>query len=130
MKKKIINIILISILILTISIIYIKLLDIVKFKCLYKELFNIYCPGCGSTRMIKALINLEIYQAFRYNPLIFISIIITIIYIIYNAILYLKGKKLQIPSKKTIICIIILLLIYMILRNIPIFDFLIPTKIN
>lgn len=129
MKKRLIIAIAFIILIPLITIITIKLLDIVNFKCIYKEMFNIYCPGCGTTRMLKSLFKFELYKAIRYNPLMFILLIITIIYLLYNLILYLKGKKLYIPSKKIILIITIVLVLYMVLRNIPGLEFLQPIDI-
>lgn len=79
--------------------------------------------------MIKALFRLEFYQAFRYNPFIFICIIFGIIYIIINIILKLLGKKFIIPKERDLIIFSILIISYFFLRNIPLFDFLIPTEV-
>ena len=69
-------------------ILLIKLLEFIKFDCIYRKLFNIYCPGCGVTRMIKSILKFDFYQAFRYNPLCFILFIISIPYFIYKTINY------------------------------------------
>ena len=79
--------------------------------------------------MIKSLFHLDFYQAFRYNPLLFILLICGIIYIIINIILYIKKKPLIKPSIKILVFILILLIVYMILRNIPLFSYLIPTEV-
>ncbi len=39
--------------------------------CVFLELFGIPCPGCGMTRAFLSLLKLDIYNAFRYNPVIF-----------------------------------------------------------
>ena len=111
-------------------ILLIKLFEFIKFDCIYRKLFNIYCPGCGVTRMIKSILKFDFYQAFRYNPLCFILFIISIPYFIYKTIIYIKTGNIKLPSLKLLIIIIIILFIYMVLRNIPKFDYLIPTKIN
>lgn len=111
-------------------ILLIKLLEFIKFDCIYRKLFNIYCPGCGVTRMIKSILKFDLYQAFRYNPLCFILFIISIPYFIYKTIIYIKTGNIKLPSLKLLIIIIVILFIYMFLRNIPKFDYLIPTKIN
>ena len=102
-----------------------------KFKtiCLFKNLFDIECAGCGGTRMFMSLLKLDFYQAFRYNPLMFILGIIFLIYVIYVVIMYLKNKKIYVPNTKIFIAIIILMFLYMILRNIPYFEYLKPTII-
>ena len=42
-----------------------------KTICIIKNLFGIDCAGCGATRMFGALLKLDFYQAFRYNPFMF-----------------------------------------------------------
>ena len=55
-----------------------------KFKCLVKDVFGFQCAGCGGTRMLFAILKLDFYQAFRYNPGMFILLIIGFFYIIFN----------------------------------------------
>ena len=105
------------------------ILNSINYKCPFKELLHLWCPGCGGMRMIRSLIQLNFYQAFRYNPLLFILLIIGIFYIIFMTIYYIKKKVLIIPSYKTWIVILIILIIYMILRNIPSFNYLIPIEV-
>lgn len=100
-----------------------------NYKCPWKQL-GIECAGCGSTRMLKAILKLEFYQAFRYNPLTFILLILGVIYGIYVLISILLKKKYKIPGKKTLIALAIVLIVFMILRNIDMFSFLKPTEIN
>jgi len=126
MKKRIINI---FTLIITLVLILL-FLKLINYKCIYRELFNIYCAGCGFTRMIESIINLKFYQAFRYNPLFFILFIIFIPYFIYQVYLYIRYGNIKKPSLKLLIILVIILFIYMVLRNIPLFNYLIPTKIN
>lgn len=125
--KKKIAIIIIAILV---SIIYLMILDLINFECPYRNLLHIYCPGCGTTRMLKSLLKLDIYQSFRYNPLMFIILVILLpIYIIINIIYYRKNKKILKISKTTIIVFFIIIIIYFILRNLKIGIYLIPTTI-
>jgi hypothetical protein len=51
--------------------------------CIHKKILGFDCPGCGITRALHALLNLEFQTAFNYNfsvfalfPLILIEIII------------------------------------------------------
>lgn len=128
MKKRIINtitIIIISIITLPLGL---KTLELIKFECVYKKLFNIYCPGCGTTRMIKAIIRLDLYKAFRYNPLFFILFILLLVYFCINIYRYITNEKLILPSKKVITILVITLISYMLLRNIPLFSFLAPIQ--
>lgn len=119
--KKIIRIIIIFLLCIFIAgIIYLK-----KVPCIFHKLTNLYCPGCGITRMIEALINLNVYQAIRYNPLVFILLILGVIYII---VCIFKKSFIKISANKLIMLVGVIFLFW-ILRNIPLFSFLAPTDI-
>lgn len=98
--------------------------------CLFHKITNFYCPGCGITRMFLSLFTLDIYQAFRYNPLLFILLIISTIYIIikFFSVKLLK-KEIRIPNY-IIYILLVILLIYWIIRNIPWFNYLVPTIVN
>ena len=43
-----------------------------SIPCMFYKLTNLYCPGCGITRMLFSLIKLDFYQSFRYNSIVFI----------------------------------------------------------
>ena len=105
-----------------------ELLD-VGIPCLFYEITGYYCPGCGITRVLFSLLKLDFYQAFRYNPLIFILIIITGIYWLVKFILKkFMNISIEIPNYVYYILLIIVI-IFGILRNIPMFDFLSPTEL-
>lgn len=97
--------------------------------CIFHEITGLYCPGCGITRMFLALLKGNIYAAFRYNMLVFCSLPL----IIFFCIEYIYSKyKNKIPLYKKIpnyiwALIIVILIIWMIIRNI--FPFFAPTKI-
>lgn len=97
--------------------------------CIFHEVTGLYCPGCGVTRMILSLLKGDIIQAFYYNQLLFISLPFFLILIINNFIAQIKNKTpiyKKIPNK-IYIFYIILLLLFMILRNI--FPYFSPTTI-
>lgn len=95
--------------------------------CPFHKITGLYCPGCGITRMIINITKGNFYQAFRYNPLLFILIPIAILLFIN----YLSKYKLinQKTQEKIYIFLIIILIIFGIIRNIPFFSYLKPTKI-
>ena len=41
--------------------------------CLWRHLFGLRCPGCGSTRAMSASLHLRFADAMAYNPLIGIT---------------------------------------------------------
>jgi len=118
--KRIINI---SLLFLGILFIFITTNGYIKFNCIFKSLFSVCCPGCGLTRSFKAILNFDLYDAFKYNILgipLFLLCIITFIGLIIDII---KNKDATIKFyfkifTKYYIGIIILLIITTIINNI------------
>lgn len=105
----------------------------IKIPCIFHMITGFYCPGCGITRCIIAILNFKFYQAFRYNPLILILLPFLTLYIIYKIYIWLFNKEDKITSKLTgypIYCLIIVLIVYGILRNTNLFSWLAPTLIN
>lgn len=103
----------------------------IYIPCPIHKLTNFYCPGCGSTRMLKSLLKGNFYQAFRFNPLLFIMLPFFIVVIISDTITLNKNKKSILHKLEPYIWYILIgiFIIYGILRNIPYFDFLKPTSI-
>ncbi len=100
--------------------------------CPIKKITGLYCPGCGMTRMLLSILRGNFYQAFRYNPLIFILLPFLIIYYLYNLCCSVKQKKSKLTRLEPGIwyVLITIFLIYGVLRNIPFFDFLKPTLLK
>ena len=97
-----------------------------SFQCVFHYITGYYCSGCGITRMLFAILKLDFYQAFRFNPLVFILLCL---YIIYFIIKYIIKINIKIP--KTCYYVLIgILLVYGVLRNIPLFSYLKPTIIH
>ena len=93
-------------------------------KCPFYLLTGLYCPGCGITRMFLSLFQFRFYQAFRYNPFVFLCLVG---YLVYKLIPYkipVKYKPLFINS------LLIFTILFGILRNIPLFSFLKPTLVS
>lgn len=112
-----------------VALINILIVLLCNFKCPWNKTFNIYCVGCGGTRMFYSLLELEFYQAFRYNPFIFILLILLTIYIIYIIICKILKKEYYKLNTKHLIFISVIAIIFMVLRNIEYFSYLQPTKI-
>jgi len=92
-------------------------------KCVFNQLTGFYCPGCGVQRSFHALLNGHIISALSFN-LLFIFLLPLILYFIAYFIL---GKKYAADSfiynKKFSLTILILVLGFWILRNIPVHPF-------
>ena len=100
-----------------------------KTICIIKNLFGIDCAGCGTTRMFKAILSLDFYQAFRYNPFMFSLICVSLLYLIYVIIMKLLKKKIWFPKVNSLYVFLVLIILFMILRNVPGFEFLLPTEV-
>lgn len=57
---------------------------ILETGCWFRKKLGLYCPGCGGTRMVQSILKLDFYQAFRYNPLVFVLLALIAIWDIYN----------------------------------------------
>lgn len=100
----------------------------IGIPCVFHELTGLYCPGCGITRLLFSLLELNFFQAFRSNPLVFILLILIILYLILKLILKRFNINLTIPNYIYYFLLIIVIL-FGILRNIPGFEFLTPLKL-
>lgn len=105
-------------------------INYVNYECFWKKYFNITCAGCGFTRMIEALFHFDFYQAFRYNPLLFVLVILFTLYLIYVLICALLKKKYFKSGYKSLVMMIILIMVYMLLRNVPFFEWLKPVVLS
>lgn len=105
----------------------------IYIPCIFNKITHFYCPGCGVTRMIISLIKMNFYQAFRYNPLLFLSLPFILFFSIDVLCKWFKDKENYLYKKiseKTWISLLIMVIIYGILRNIPYFSYLKPTIIK
>jgi hypothetical protein len=70
------------------------------FPCLFKEITGIACPTCGSTRSLICLSHFDILSAFRFNPLVFIGVILFSLWALYGFYILFSGKKIQVILSK------------------------------
>lgn len=90
-------------------------------KCPFKVISGLDCPGCGSQRALHFLINFEILQAFKSNPLLVISIPYILLGFIFELIQeptrqILKWRK-TLFGTNAILIILIIVIGFWILRN-------------
>lgn len=86
--------------------------------CQIYSIFNIYCPSCGNTRSITALLKGDILTSLSYNIIPFLLLLFIICSYI-ELLTYAFGKRLYILPRKPIFYIIVGMLVtaYLILRN-------------
>jgi len=80
--------------------------------------------------MLESILKLDFYQAFRYNSLIFIYLIIFILYEFYKLFCKIKNIKYYKMPNFVIYTLIVLAIIFGVLRNIDLFSWLAPTIVN
>lgn len=108
------------------GIVYFKILSPVfniNIPCPVHALTGFYCPGCGLTRLIFSLMDLNIAQAFRFNALIFLLVPM------YSILTLLKLKGYKKFSDILMILMIVLTLSFGLLRNLPMFSWLAPVQL-
>lgn len=90
-------------------------------KCLVKQSTGLDCPGCGSSRCVRAMSHLEFKEAFLYNPLAFVAFPGLVIY----ALGMLFGWWKRLPSswmprllrKHGALAVLLIVLVFTLLRN-------------
>lgn len=120
-------------LVLFIGFIYFTFLENFSFSipCLFYKITGFYCPGCGASRMLYSLVRGELYQAFRFNPLLFLFFpwfVLGGVIHCYSSFVLKKNLLAKIPNFVWYF-LAILFLAYGMMRNIPSFDYLRPTII-
>lgn len=130
-KKRAIAILLFSLLLTTLAtmLLIAKKYFNIGVSCTFYEILHVYCPGCGGTRMIVALSNLDFYQAFRYNPFLFVTSPILLVVYIQQCFLYIKYERFSNYLDKFLILYAVTLIMFGIVRNIGILSWLAPTII-
>lgn len=61
------------------------------WSCKLKEIIGLPCPGCGITRALLCLLQLDFVGAFNYNPMVYCYMVSLFIYFI---VVVRKSKRL------------------------------------
>lgn len=93
-------------------------------KCMFLNTFHLYCPGCGGTRALFALLRFDIVASIQYNPTVLAGIIV---YLYYNirALVEIKRKNEKYFSREKyylIIIVVAIMIINFFLKNIILFN--------
>ena len=92
----------------------------IGIPCVYNKIFHIKCPGCGMTRASICFLSGDFIGVFKQNALFYLIWFEIISVAFKSGILYLKTGHVQIKSinKYFDICVLIMIIVYGILRNI------------
>jgi len=97
--------------------------------CPFYLLTNLYCPGCGSQRALSALVHGDMTDSLNYNPLLILFLplfVVAAYYYIRNLFTADKKTAYLVYSNKFVFGILILIICFWVLRNIPAFEYLAP----
>ena len=101
----------------------------IGIPCIFHKITRLYCPGCGMTRAIFSLLNLDIKQAIRNNILVVLVMPFIAIYVINYAYIWINNLKKD-PSrifpKWLWYALLIITITFGIIRNIKYFYWLNP----
>ena len=94
-------------------------------KCSMVENLHIYCPGCGGTRSVYALLHLDIISSIRYNIVVPFGIFVFLFYDIRAIISVVKKEENFFEKQKFILVYVFIgiLLINFVVRNILLWGF-------
>lgn len=100
--------------------------------CPFHHITGLHCPGCGSQRALHQLIHFNIYDAFRYNPLlvvIFPLVIWALVIRVYNFIYQTKYRVTLFYNNIWVYGFFGIVILFWVARNIPFepFSCLAPT---
>lgn len=97
--------------------------------CLILARTGFYCAGCGTQRMLDALLQGDVPGAFRQNPFMFCALPLGGAYLLWEAARYVRGRG-PLYKKKWVqaafVVVVALGAAFAVLRNLPGFERLAP----
>ena len=103
----------------------------IGFDCVVNKFTGLYCAGCGMTRALYSLIQLDFYQAFRYNVLSIVLLPIIVLYVLFEiyAKIFDKTNIMNRMPSWIWYTIAVIVVVFGIVRNIECFSWLKPTMV-
>jgi len=93
--------------------------------CPFRALTGLTCPGCGSTRGLHALVHGDLIAAFKFNPLLVISLPFLLYALLRytNAVMHGRPIKHNELDAKYIWILFVVVLSFWVFRNTPFYPF-------
>lgn len=91
--------------------------------CLFQAFTGLYCPGCGTTRALHALVHGDVATAIAMNPLLFV-----LVPLLGVVLLHASGRPVPLPRRAVNTLLgpwfwLALIGGYWLLRNVPVWPF-------
>lgn len=116
--------------VLLIGIVYFVFIKVTGWAipCPIKLVTGKFCPGCGLSRMLLAVLRLDFKAAFLANRLLFFLLPVLLLYALIKAVIYVKtgSNKQHLLEHIGFIFVFILTVAFWIMRNMEAFSFLAP----
>lgn len=96
------------------------------FQCPFYALTGLYCPGCGSGRAMTSILHLDFLAAMQYNILAVLALPLVGYYFVGRYLAIVIGREVLPIFKTSVLAfniVLILILVYGILRNLPFYPF-------
>lgn len=87
--------------------------------CVFHELLHLYCPGCGGTRAVYALLHFDILESLAYHPFVLFVAVILLEYYVGAVITLIRNNGKRYYYLRTWFCYVALgiVVVNFILRN-------------
>lgn len=98
----------------------------IPLVCVFHSITGLYCPGCGAGRACYSILHGRFLDAFCYNPLMTVMLPLIGLYIAARVVDWVITGGNHIDRKinvKFLTGVLIAVVIYGVLRNIPVFPF-------
>lgn len=93
-------------------------------SCLLHDVFHIYCPLCGGTRAVDAILHFHFPEAMRFNPLVVTFLLLAAVWYGIAWVRLFRGKSLLAPVPKALsVSIAVAFVGYWIVRNLLLIAF-------
>ena len=97
---------------------YLSFISVIPIICIFHLFTGYYCPGCGGSRCVRAILNGNLLQAFINNPAVILAIIsFALMYVQLVLKTFFKPRKIIPDSKAFYIVLSGILILYYISRN-------------
>lgn len=88
-------------------------------ECYFRTHFHLYCPGCGGSRAAIALLQGNITESLRYNPITLLFLLDIILITLIVIVNHISGEKYTFSKLRLLynVGFLVFIVFYFLLRN-------------